>query len=813
MSRHLMLVPSLACPASCAYCFGPRGGGPPMRQEAVEAVIRWQSALDGSEPLEITFHGGEPLVPGVEFYRMGLPLLREGLAPHRVRLGVQSNLWLLTGELCELFREYGVSLGTSLDGPEPINDAQRGTGYFRRTMSGIERARAYGLDVGCICTFTAQSAPHAGEIFDFFAREGLGFSIHAALPSLNYPDNGWTLSPQAHGQLLVDMLERYLADLDRVRISTLDAMCRSVSAGQGGICTFGDCLGQYLAVDPEGWIYACQRLAGMPEYQLGNVHDCPSPEMLSAAPAWRAFRNRQERIAEECGDCPHLGFCRGGCPYNALVANGGDLTSFRNPSGLALRDPHCPAYRRVFSYVTDRALEEVFSEENLAAVVDEGPGKYGLLRKGRLLQLMRGGPHPQKVAQRARELVAVVALAVSQSPEEALCKLDRAGLITQPELALRSLTALRHRLDTQSQQGLANAYIHVTYACNLACTHCYASSQTSEVSETSEVSPAMAVDDVVRLVHEAAQAGFRKAVITGGEPLVHPQRDALLDALAALREEVKPLQTVLRTNLAYPLTPALIERLVRSTDQIVVSVDGSEASHDARRGAGTYARTVANLRALTETLETLRVSENPKGLAEVGITAVLTADQVGGPEGEAVRALGKELGVQVRFKSVLPLGRGADLGLRPAFYSSLGDGAEAIACGARTAATCGLGMNLYVGPDGACYPCYALTGAGHYLGNVLDDGLAAVIARNDAYRLVTVDSNRRCRACTLRYMCGGFCRAWGSSGDPDSPPTDCTALHERARGLLQGALEALDVRVERWLAAGLPLPEVPPQVR
>jgi sulfatase maturation enzyme AslB (radical SAM superfamily) len=185
MSRHLMLVPSLACPASCAYCFGPHKGGSPMTRATLDAVVRWQNALGDKDTLEITFHGGEPLVPGIQFYRMALPLLRDGLAPRRVRFAMQSNLWLLTDELCDLFREYGVSLGTSLDGPEPINDAQRGTGYFSRTMASIKRARVHGLDVGCICTFTSQSAPHAQEIFDFFVREGLGFSIHAALPTLS----------------------------------------------------------------------------------------------------------------------------------------------------------------------------------------------------------------------------------------------------------------------------------------------------------------------------------------------------------------------------------------------------------------------------------------------------------------------------------------------------------------------------------------------------------------------------------------------------------------------------------------------------
>src|SRR5664279_2799603 len=104
---HLMLVPTLACPASCAYCFGPHAGGKTMGRETLENVVEWQLAL-GAEAdatlaggphsgiLEITFHGGEPLVPGLDWYREALPLLRDGLAPRRVRFAVQSNLWLLS---------------------------------------------------------------------------------------------------------------------------------------------------------------------------------------------------------------------------------------------------------------------------------------------------------------------------------------------------------------------------------------------------------------------------------------------------------------------------------------------------------------------------------------------------------------------------------------------------------------------------------------------------------------------------------------------------------------------------------------------
>jgi uncharacterized protein len=241
----------------------------------------------------------------------------------------------------------------------------------------------------------------------------------------------------------------------------------------------------------------------------------------------------------------------------------------------------------------------------------------------------------------------------------------------------------------------------------------------------------------------------------------------------------------------------------------VVSIDGDQASHDARRGPGTYGRTVANLHAL--------LVANPS--AQVALAAVLTAAQIDGEEGDAVRSLADELGVRARFKPILPIGRATRLRLAPEFYSSLEDGED---CGeiftyrGWVAATCGLGMNLYIGPDGECYPCYALLGARHRLDNALNSGLTEILAskRYQALKRVTVDSNHQCRHCTLRYLCGGFCRVWGSGDDPDAPPADCTALHERARGLLFYALEALGKGcVEQWVAAGLPLPEAPPKLK
>ena len=50
MPQHLLLVPSLSCPAECLYCFGPKGSGPVMRPETIDEIVAWQNRSGEAEP-------------------------------------------------------------------------------------------------------------------------------------------------------------------------------------------------------------------------------------------------------------------------------------------------------------------------------------------------------------------------------------------------------------------------------------------------------------------------------------------------------------------------------------------------------------------------------------------------------------------------------------------------------------------------------------------------------------------------------------------------------------------------------------------
>ena len=278
---HVMIIPTLGCPSKCAYCWSSEVGSPIMSIETVKDIVAWLKDFR-SDPVTFTFHGGEPLLAGADFYRQALPLLTGELQHLEPNFALQTNLWKLTPELADVLAEYNIPIGSSLDGPQELNDLQRSEGYYERTMRGYELAKEHGLQVQFICTFTSYSVQFKEDIFNFFLENGLTLKLHPALPSLrsDEPDK-WALSPEKYGELLVYLLDKYLENMNQIEVRNINDYCRCVFTGRGTVCTFVDCMENTFAVGPDGSIYPCYRFVGMPEYVMGHVRDHPSQKDLA----------------------------------------------------------------------------------------------------------------------------------------------------------------------------------------------------------------------------------------------------------------------------------------------------------------------------------------------------------------------------------------------------------------------------------------------------------------------------------------------------------------------------------------------------
>lgn len=320
-----------------------------MTAETAEQIVRWLKPLN-EERVTFTFHGGEPLLAGADFYGNLLPMIQQELRHLNPEFAVQTNLWLLTDELAEIFAKYQVPLGSSIDGPKELTNYQRGDNYYERTLAGYETAIRHKLSVRFICTFTNSSVQQKGKIVNFFREKGWVMKLHPALPSLKGDNpNAWTLEPEEYGELLVYLLDEAVLHSDDFEIMNINDLCRCVFTQSGSVCTYADCMGTTFAVGPDGEIYPCYRFIGMPEWVMGHVRDAPFIETLMESSAGKRMLAFKSHVDAECSECSHISYCRGGCPYNALA--GGD-------AGV---DPHCAAYKRIFDEITRRMEEEMNS--------------------------------------------------------------------------------------------------------------------------------------------------------------------------------------------------------------------------------------------------------------------------------------------------------------------------------------------------------------------------------------------------------------------------------------------------------------------
>lgn len=322
-----------------------------MSLETIKATVAWLSGYR-SDPLTITFHGGEPLLAGADFFRSALPLLADGLKTNTPSFAIQTNLWRMTPEIAKILAEYHIPVGSSIDGPEDLTDFQRGEGYYNKTMSGYAIAREHGLTVRFICTFTNQSVKNKEEIVRFFREQGLVLKLHPALPSLrSEAPEQWALPPEEYGELLVYLLDQALEHRTDLDIMNINDLCRCIFTRRGTVCTYADCMANTFAIGPDGSIYPCYRFVGMDEWVMGSVYDAPNEEDLALTQPWIRMHQFKNYVDEACSSCKHIRYCRGGCPYNAMAPDNGKESRV---------DPHCTAYKRIFDEITDRMNDEMF---------------------------------------------------------------------------------------------------------------------------------------------------------------------------------------------------------------------------------------------------------------------------------------------------------------------------------------------------------------------------------------------------------------------------------------------------------------------
>lgn len=168
------------CNLSCDYCYiyemadqrwrsQPRRMSRPIVRRAADRIAEHARA-NGLNRVSVTLHGGEPLLAGVDHLRYVLETVQKTTAPDVVvNFHVQTNGTLLNSPFLDLFDEFNVRVGVSIDGGEAAHDLHRrradGRGSYEEVRTGLRRMTTPGSCLG-------PEASHSRHQYGRFAQGG-----------------------------------------------------------------------------------------------------------------------------------------------------------------------------------------------------------------------------------------------------------------------------------------------------------------------------------------------------------------------------------------------------------------------------------------------------------------------------------------------------------------------------------------------------------------------------------------------------------------------------------------------------------------
>ena len=143
------------CNLDCSYCYYlekeqlyPKGQSFRMPEDILEEYIVQHIEAFPGPTINFSWHGGEPTVLGVDYFRKVVALQRRHQpSDQRITNGIQTNGTLIDEDWCRFLAKERFGVGLSLDGPRDLHDRYRVTKSQNPTheqaMRGYNLLRRY----------------------------------------------------------------------------------------------------------------------------------------------------------------------------------------------------------------------------------------------------------------------------------------------------------------------------------------------------------------------------------------------------------------------------------------------------------------------------------------------------------------------------------------------------------------------------------------------------------------------------------------------------------------------------------------------
>lgn len=362
---NIMIKPvGSLCNLKCHYCYyldkAEIYGGKETRmsEQMLEHFIKEYIASNDVRDVFFNWHGGEPLLAGLDFYRKAMAFQRKYADGRHIHNTLQTNATLITREWAEFFRANNFLIGVSLDGPQNVHDRYRGgkggASVFDRVIKGIMELYRAGVQYNVMATVNRQSEGRGLEIYQFLKSAGTRFIQF--MPVLEHTKDGlivdpqvqgariapWSVSPEGYGRFLCDIFDYWVRnDVGKVFVNQFDAVLACWCGAQPGICALAQTCGGNSIIEHNGDLYPCDHFV-YEGYKIGNVLETDLRTLMNSTKQVRFGLDKRNALPDDCIKCKWFFTCHGECPKHRFN------TTDKGETGL---NALCEGYKLFFAHV------------------------------------------------------------------------------------------------------------------------------------------------------------------------------------------------------------------------------------------------------------------------------------------------------------------------------------------------------------------------------------------------------------------------------------------------------------------------------
>lgn len=342
---YVMLKPAGAhCNLACKYCYYleknnlyDKSHRHIMSDEMLEQFTREYIEAQTMPQVLFTWHGGEPLMRSIDFYKKALALQKKYARGRRIDNVIQTNGTMLTDEWCEFFAQNNWLVGISIDGPQEYHDHYRltttGNPSWQKVMHGIELLKKHHVEWNAMAVVNAYNADHPLEFYHFFKDNGCqylqftpiverltkhqdGRTLASLADDKEIPLADFSVTPEQWGNFLCAIFDEWVRnDVGKMFVEIFDCTLANWMGVLPGICAYSKNCGHAGVMEHNGDVYSCDHFV-FPEYKLGNIRDHTLIEMLYGDKQHAFSRLKHTSLPRQCKECDMEFACHGECPKN-----------------------------------------------------------------------------------------------------------------------------------------------------------------------------------------------------------------------------------------------------------------------------------------------------------------------------------------------------------------------------------------------------------------------------------------------------------------------------------------------------------------